>query len=46
MLYPLLVCILAFYLLVFVFGLMAIRAEIAKREMNKEWFKKIIIKND
>ena len=31
---------------VFVFGLMAIRAEIAKREMNKEWFKKIIIKND
>ena len=46
MLYPLLVCILAFYLIVFVFGLMAMRAEIASREMNKDWFKKIIIKND
>ena len=46
MLYPLLICILAFYLLVFVFGLMAMRAEIAKREMHKDWFRKIIIKND
>ena len=46
MLFPLLVCILAFYLIVFVFGLMAMRAEIATREMNKDWFKKIIINND
>ena len=46
MLFPLLVCILAFYLIVFVFGLMAMRAEIASREINKDWFKKIIINND
>ena len=46
MLYPLLICILSFYLMVFVFGLMAMRTEIAKREMTKDWFKKMVEKND
>ena len=39
MLYPLLLSIIGFYLIVLLSGLMAMRAEIAKREINKEWFK-------
>ena len=46
MLYPLLICIFSFYILVFLFGLMAMRAEIAKRELNKSWFKNLILGND
>ena len=39
MLYPLIISIFGFYLVVLLSGLMAMRAEIAKREINKEWFK-------
>jgi heme exporter protein C len=41
MLYPLLLSIIGFYLIVLLSGLMAMRAEIAKREINKEWFKSL-----
>ena len=41
MLYPLLLSIIGFYLIVPLSGLMAMRAEIAKREINKEWFKSL-----
>jgi hypothetical protein len=41
MLYPLLISIIGFYLLVLLAGLMSIRAEIAQREINKDWFKNL-----
>ncbi|MBV12826.1 MAG: heme ABC transporter permease [Flavobacteriaceae bacterium] len=40
MLIPLLISIIGFYLFVLLSGLIAIRAEIAQREINKEWFKR------
>ena len=41
MLYPLLISIIGFYLIVLLAGLMSIRAEIAHREINKDWFKNL-----